>query len=95
MVHNPRKTPGLGPLRPLNLPAPIEVEENERQRPVSITLKCRRVKVASIDDLWEIDQEWWREKPIVRIYYEVTLEGDRHIIIFRDQVTAAWYRQGK
>lgn len=95
MVHHPRKTPGLSSLRPLNPPAPIEVEENERQRPTSITLKGQRVKVASIDDLWEIDQEWWREKPIARIYYEVTLEDDRRVIIFRDQVTDKWYRQGK
>ena len=93
MVQNPRETSGPGPLRPLNLPAPIAVEVDAHQIPVAITLHGRRLKVASIDDLWEIDEEWWREQPIARRYYQVTTEDGRRITIFRDLVEGGWYRQ--
>ena len=93
MVQNPRETSGPGPLRPLNPPIPIEVEESQLRTPVFIVLGGRRLKVASIDDLWEIEEEWWREKPIARRYYQITTEDGRRITIFRDLVEGGWYRQ--
>lgn len=93
MVQNPRETSGPGPLRPLNLPAPIAVEVDAHQSPVAITLHGRRLKVASIDDLWEIDEEWWREQPIARRYYQVTTEDGRQLTIFWDLVGNGWYWQ--
>ena len=93
MVKNPRETPGPGALRPLNLPTPITVEEDSRGRPLALTLRGRRVDVTSIDDLWEIDEEWWRETPIVRMYYQVTTEDGRSITLFQDRLTGAWNLQ--
>ena len=51
------------------------------------------MKVVSIKDLCNLDEEWWRERPIVRMYYLVLLEGDRPITVFRDMLDGAWYRQ--
>ena len=93
MVKNPRETPGTGALRPLNLPVPVTVDEDPRGRPLSLTMRGRWVRVTSIDDLWEIDEEWWREKPIVRMYYQVTTEDGRSITLFQDRVTGAWSLQ--
>ena len=93
MVQNPRETAGPGPLRSLNLPAPVTVEEDAYRQPLSLTLRGRRLKVASIDDLWEIDEEWWREKPVARMYYQVTTEDGRPMTVFRDLVDGGWYRQ--
>lgn len=93
MVQNSRETPSPGALRPLNLPAPINVEEDAHQRPLALSQRGRRLKVASIDSLWKIDEEWWREKPIVRMYYQVTTEDGRRITVFRDLVNGGWYRQ--
>ena len=77
------------------MPAPAVVTEDERQRPVAITLSLRRrrLRVSSIDDLWEIDEEWWRSRPIARRYYRVTLEDSRAITLFRDMVDGCWYQQ--
>ncbi len=94
MVQNPRETASSSPIRSLNLPAPIQVEEDAHQRPLAISLRRRRLGVASVDDLWEIDEEWWRENPIVRRYYQVTTEDGRPMTIFRDLVSGEWYRQG-
>ena len=144
MVPNSRKTPSAGALRslshqslshqslsyrPLNLPAPVEVTEDQQYRPLSITLlptshtprkgrpldsppgKVSRpnsrvtsratsravsrviTRVITIEDVWQVDDEWWREKPISRKYYRVTTEDDRHFTIFRDQTSGAWYQQ--
>jgi len=49
--------------------------------------------VVSIDNTWKIDEEWWREKPIVRMYYQVTTEDGRRITLFQDLTTGDWYQQ--
>ena len=96
---------GAGSLqfRSMNLPVPIEVVEDGAERPVSITLpparfsrltkKGRSLMITSIDDLWQVDDEWWRERPISRRYYQVTTQDDRRLTIFRDQLNAQWHWQ--
>jgi len=49
--------------------------------------------VVSLDEVWSIDEEWWREKPIVRMYYRVNLEEGRQVTVFRDMLHGVWYRQ--
>jgi len=49
--------------------------------------------VATIEDLWEIQEEWWRARPVARTYYRVTLEDGRTLTVFRDMVDGGWYVQ--
>ena len=93
MVQNSGATPGADSFRPLNPPIPVEVRENAQQRPLSIKIKGCWLKVVSIGDLCSLDEEWWRERPIVRMYYRVVTEDDRLITVFRDMLDGAWYRQ--
>ena len=100
MVQNSREAPGAGALRPLNLPVPITVQEDSRQQPLTLSKspsqrgpRLPRLRVVSIDNTWKIDEEWWREKPIVRMYYQVTTEDGRRITLFRDLTTGEWYQQ--
>ena len=93
--------------RPLNLPVPIEVVEDGAERPISITLPparssrmtqkgrslTRSLMIASINDLWQVDDEWWRETPISRRYYQITTQDERRLTIFRDQLNGQWYWQ--
>ena len=93
--------------RSLNLPVPIGVVEDGAERPVSITLPparssrltkkgrslTRSLTIVSINDLWQVDDEWWRERPISRRYYRITTQDDRRLIIFRDHLNAQWYWQ--
>ena len=95
MVENTRATPGADSIRPLNPPVPVEVHENPQQRPVAIRMGRRWIAVASIDDLCSVDEEWWRERPIVRMYYRVKLEDSTSITVFRDLVDGKWYRQNR
>ena len=93
MVQNSRETPGPGTLRALNLPVSVAVEEDAQQRPLALLQRGRRLKVASIDSLWKIDEEWWRETPITRMYYQVITEDGRRITVFRDVTSGEWYQQ--
>ena len=100
--------------RSLNLPVPIDVVENNSERPISVTLppassdrptRPRRLSqesqtpaltslaVTAINDLWQVDDEWWRERPISRRYYQITTQNDRRVTIFKDQLNAQWYWQ--
>jgi hypothetical protein len=93
MVQNSGATPGADSFRPLNPPIPVEVRESAKLRPLAIRIKGRWLKVVSIQDLCNLDEEWWRERPIVRMYYRVILEDDRPITVFRDLLDGTWYRQ--
>ena len=93
MVKTAGEASGAGPIRSLNLPVPVDVEEDEHQRPASLVLRGHRLRVSSIDDLWEVADEWWRPGPVARRYCMVTMEGGVRITLFRDLVDGAWYRQ--
>jgi hypothetical protein len=93
MVHNSGATPGNNSFRPLNPPIPIDMRESAHQTPRAIKIKGHWVKVAAIVDVCSLDEEWWRERPIVRMYYRVNLENTSQITVFRDMLDGAWYRQ--
>ena len=93
MVTNSRKTESPGPLRLLNPPRPVQVKLNDADRPMAITLKGKALKIIKIDEIWEVDTEWWRPRGISRRYFRVTTEGDRDVTIFWDLGQGGWYRQ--
>jgi hypothetical protein len=93
MVATSGATPGSESFRPLNSPIPIEVRESAHQTPRVIKVNGRWRRVISIDDLCNVDEEWWRERPIVRMYYRVNLENGSQITVFRDMLNGTWYRQ--
>lgn len=64
-----------------------------RLAPEPQTLALTRLAVTAINDLWQVDDEWWRERPISRRYYQITTQNDRRLTIFRDQLNAQWYWQ--
>lgn len=94
MVANSGKTSSPGPIRALNLPTLLAVEEDHLQRPLAMFMGSRKLRISSVEDVWELVDEWWRKAPIVRRYYMVMLENGPCIILFRDFVSGHWYRQG-
>ena len=61
-------------------------------RPSSVKLKKKLQKVMGIDNLWRIDDGWWR-KPVARLYYSLELESGSRITLFHDLLSGQWYRQ--
>ena len=95
MVQNPRAPVGADALHLLNLPAPIEVRASEGGTPLQVKLKERWLLVRQVLERWRIDDEWWREQPISRMYFRVVLEDGQHATLFHDLLKGSWHRQGQ
>jgi len=78
--------------RPVNLPEPLPVEEGPGGRPLAVR-NPKRQKVTDIEDIWRIDDEWWRRQPVSRLYYAIRLHSGQRLEIYKDLVTGKWYRQ--
>ena len=72
----------------------MAVEADAEGRPVAVTLRPgERLRVTEVQDTWRIDDEWWRERPVSRVYYELALEDRRVVMVYRDLVGGRWARQ--
>jgi hypothetical protein len=49
--------------------------------------------IAAIQDRWRIDDEWWRENEISRMYWSLQLEGGRVVTVYRDLIGGGWWLQ--
>jgi hypothetical protein len=49
--------------------------------------------VAHVQDQWRIDDEWWRERPIARLYYLLLLDDGTLLTIYHDLLADAWFAQ--
>ena len=87
-----RKRPEL---RPLNAPAPLRVELDADGRIIAIWRQGRLTPrtIAAIQDRWRIDDEWWREHRVARMYYEVVLDDGTLLTMFQDLVADEWFEQ--
>ena len=86
------KKPVPQALRPMNIPRPIRVRTGAGGRPSAIRLKKGEKRVRQILEIWQIDDEWWRER-ISRRYATLALEDGQIVTVFRDLVTERWYLQ--
>ena len=97
MVAHPRTPARPHRLRPLREPRPVAVEADDEGWPVAVMLRGRRLRVLQVQDAWRIDDEWWRERPVSRVYYEVALEDGRVMTVYEDLVrklNGRWHTQG-
>ncbi len=81
-------------LQPLNTPQMVEVELDSEDLPRAIRNHpaAEEVAVETVIEIWQVDDEWWRQ-PISRRYVEVVLKGGKHLVLYEDLVTGDWYKQ--
>lgn len=92
MVEDTRKTVRAGTYKPVNTPAALQIEEDASGLPVAVKGK-RRQAVMTIEDKWRIDDEWWRDTPVSRLYYNVLLTSGQRVVLYKDLITGGWYEQ--
>ena len=92
MVEDSGKTPGVSTYKSVNMPEPVSVIEDSSCFPVALMTR-RKQSVMAIEDRWRIDDEWWRLKPVSRIYYTVLLVSGHRLALYKDLITGNWYRQ--
>ena len=93
MVSYTRKKAHVSTSRPLNTPKNIKISTDLKGLPNGMKIFGLNQLVKEIQDRWRIDDEWWREKPISRMYYKCLLKNFAVIIIFQDLITKEWHRQ--
>ena len=93
MVTRSRAPGGIYGFRSLNTPLPLVVEATAEGWPLAVTLRGRRVPVRKVQDCWRIDDEWWRETPVRRLYWRLALADDRITTVFQDLLEKTWCRQ--
>ena len=51
--------------------------------------------VATIDDRWKVNDEWWRgpDEEIERMYYSLLLESGHKAVVYQDMRSGGWFRQ--
>ena len=92
MVQDTGKTLRTDTYRPVNIPEPVNVEEDPSDLPLAVRTP-RRQAIKTIEDRWRIDDEWWRREPVSRLYYEVLLASGQRLILYKDLINNCWYRQ--
>ena len=93
MVKNAGAPDGPDALRPLNEPQEVRIITGANGRPEKLYQGRRRLRVALVSDAWRVEDEWWRDRPVSRTYFDVQLEDGRHVTLFQDAATERWYVQ--
>lgn len=74
-------------LRPLGRPRPLRVACDESGLPARVQFPGSEQPVAvdDVDQVWRIAEEWWRETPLARTYYQLQLADGRRLTCFHDE----------
>lgn len=88
----PRSTEPATRIQPLNMPQTLEVDADTQGAPLAVTTRAGLRRVEALQDVWRVDDEWWRAV-ISRRYFTLRLEGDVLLTIFQDLTTGAWHVQ--
>jgi hypothetical protein len=51
-------------------------------------------EVDAVQDRWRIDDEWWRETPVSRMYYELRLDGERVVTAYWELAASSGAKDG-
>lgn len=96
-------------LRRLNEPVPARVHLGADGRPARVAWRARHgaravqaaargdgarfERVEVVLDTWCVDDAWWSDHPVRRIYHELQLEGGTRLVVSWDMVEGCWLAQ--
>jgi hypothetical protein len=71
-------------------------QQGERTNPPrQLITDGKWLKVAEVENLWKVNDEWWRgpDEEIARLYYVLRLESGQQLTVYLDLIANNWYRQ--
>jgi hypothetical protein len=90
-------------VRRLNEPVVVDVRLGADGRPSRVAWRSRRggrghdrrryELVEVVLDTWCVDDAWWSEQPVRRIYHELQLVGGARLVVSWDLVEQRWLAQ--
>ena len=93
MVTHPRTPVRPARLRPLGGPRRLRVKPDASGLPRRVLFEGEERAVTAVQDRWRIDDEWWRETPVSRLYCQLQLDGGRVITAYHDLAGGGWWLQ--
>lgn len=80
-------------LRRLNEPVPADVRLGGDGRPARVRWRERPEQVECVLDTWCVDDAWWSERPVRRVYHEVQLVSGVRLVLSWDVIEGRWLAQ--
>lgn len=93
-------------MRRLNEPVPADVRLGADGRPARVAWRVARgargaqaqaarqlERVECVLDTWCVDDAWWSDRPVRRIYHEVQLVSGVRLVLSWDMVDERWLAQ--
>ena len=68
------------------------MEADKDGGPAAVHLSIGRCVVKEVLETWRIDDEWWRKRPVSRLYFNLLLETGQ-MTVYCDLVRSAWFSQ--
>ncbi len=93
MVTDPRGETGTRRVRRLKEPRPVSVEAAADGSPQRLLVAGQWRDLSPVRRPWRVDQLWWREAAVSRMYYRVATEDSPPLTLFQDLRTGVWFRQ--
>jgi hypothetical protein len=93
MVSNSRAALPTSRIRRLSEPQQTQVRASKTDEPEALLIAGQWCRVQLIRRPWRIDQLWWTEHPIIRMYFQVARDGGPPLTVYRDLLTGEWREQ--
>ena len=93
MVQNTREATRSSAIRPVKVPKEVKVITGEDSIPSTVAVHGDSLQVVSVQDMWSIEDEWWRFSPISRDYYQLIMKNGLLVTVFKDRVSSKWFQQ--
>ena len=82
VVTDERAPPAVGSPR-------VAVDADPEGRPLVVDSRT----IDAVRESWLIEDRWWTEKPLRRLYWEVVTTCGRDEVVFNDLRSGRWWRQ--
>lgn len=90
MEPHPGTATGPHRLRPLNQAQPVRLQPDPATgAPSAVELRGRWRRVARVEEVWRVEDGWWRPNPVSRTYFRLALEDGRAVTLFRERRPAS------
>lgn len=77
----------------VNAPVPVPVRTRPGDVPVEVVLQGRSWPVETVQERWRIDEGWWWEAPVSRLYWRLVLANGRLLTVYQDLGDRSWWTQ--
>ena len=80
-------------MHPVYQPKSIDVRANAEGAPQAVRSRSGRVRVQSVLERWELEDEWWTGEPVARAYFQLLLASGPVVTVYREARSGAWFLQ--